>query len=127
MRGCDVWVNLPRRDKMMAPRYQEIPGNRLPERTSGDGLARAHAGQAPPHPGLGPDDVAFLTYTSGTTGPPKGAMNTHGNVVFSSQTYREWMGVGADDAMLAVVIYLAAIGYALDRLYLAGDVGSVFD
>ena len=29
-------------------------------------------------------------------------------------------GVGADDAMLAVVIYLAVIGYALDRLYLLG-------
>ena len=33
-----------------------------------------------------PDDVAFLTYTSGTTGPPKGAMNTHRNVVFNAQT-----------------------------------------
>ena len=29
-------------------------------------------------------------------------------------------GVGADDAMLAVVLYLAALGYLLDRLYLAG-------
>jgi ABC-type nitrate/sulfonate/bicarbonate transport system permease component len=29
-------------------------------------------------------------------------------------------GVGADDAMLAVVIWLAALGYLLDRLYLAG-------
>jgi NitT/TauT family transport system permease protein len=29
-------------------------------------------------------------------------------------------GVGADAAMLAVVIYLAAIGYLLDRCYLAG-------
>jgi ABC-type nitrate/sulfonate/bicarbonate transport system permease component len=28
-------------------------------------------------------------------------------------------GVGADDAMLAVVIYLAVIGYLLDRFYLA--------
>ena len=28
-------------------------------------------------------------------------------------------GVGADDAMLAVVVYLATIGYALDRLYMA--------
>lgn len=65
-------------------------------------LARAHAGQAPPDPGLGPDDVAFLTYTSGTTGPPKGAMNTHGNVAFSSQTYRDWAGVGGDDVILAV-------------------------
>jgi ABC-type nitrate/sulfonate/bicarbonate transport system permease component len=29
-------------------------------------------------------------------------------------------GVGADDAMLAVVIFLAVLGYALDRAYLAG-------
>jgi NitT/TauT family transport system permease protein len=29
-------------------------------------------------------------------------------------------GVGANDAMLAVVLYLAALGYLLDRLYLAG-------
>lgn len=29
-------------------------------------------------------------------------------------------GVGADDAMLAVVLYLAMLGYALDRLYVAG-------
>jgi long-chain acyl-CoA synthetase len=63
-------------------------------------LARAHAGQAPPDPRLGPDDIAFLTYTSGTTGPPKGAMNTHGNVVFSSQTYREWVGVSDRDVIL---------------------------
>jgi long-chain acyl-CoA synthetase len=65
-------------------------------------LARADAGQAPPDPDLGPEDIAFLTYTSGTTGPPKGAMNTHGNVVFSSQTYREWVGVTADDVILGV-------------------------
>ena len=67
-----------------------------------DELARAHAGQMPPDPGLGPDDIAFLTYTSGTTGPPKGAMNTHGNVVFNSQTYRDWVGVGDDDVILGV-------------------------
>jgi len=29
-------------------------------------------------------------------------------------------GVGADDAMLAVVIYLAVLGFLLDRLYLSG-------
>ncbi|MGI5161537.1 AMP-binding protein [Microbispora sp. CA-102843] len=30
----------------------------------------------PRHRRLGPHDIAFLTYTSGTTGPPKGAMAT---------------------------------------------------
>jgi len=33
---------------------------------------------------LGPDDLASLVYTSGTTGVPKGAMITHGNLVFAS-------------------------------------------
>ena len=40
----------------------------------------------------GPDDVAVLCYTSGTTGVPKGAMCTHGTMVFNSQTYRDWIG-----------------------------------
>ena len=45
---------------------------------------RAHDGARRRRPTLAADDVAFLTYTSGTTGPPKGAMNTHRNVVFNS-------------------------------------------
>ena len=49
-----------------------------------------HRGQVPPPVTLGPEDVAFLTYTSGTTGVPKGAMNTHGNVVFTATVYRDW-------------------------------------
>jgi long-chain acyl-CoA synthetase len=59
-------------------------------------------GQQPPDPALGPDDVAFLTYTSGTTGPPKGAMTTHRNVVFNAQTYRDWIGIEARDVILGV-------------------------
>jgi len=59
-------------------------------------------GQRPPPVDYGPDDIAFLTYTSGTTGPPKGAMNTHGNVVFNSQAYREWCGLSSNDVILGV-------------------------
>jgi long-chain acyl-CoA synthetase len=61
-----------------------------------------HAGEKPEPVTLRPDDVAFLTYTSGTTGPPKAAMNTHGNVVFNARTYREWMHLDDDDVILAV-------------------------
>src|SRR5262249_32274826 len=50
---------------------------------------------------LAPDDVAALTYTSGTTGDPKGAMNTHANVVFTAQVFRDWLGLGDDDVGLA--------------------------
>ena len=65
-------------------------------------LIERHRGQVPADVTFGPDDTAFLTYTSGTTGPPKGAMNTHGNVVFNSQAYRQWCGLGPDDVILGV-------------------------
>jgi long-chain acyl-CoA synthetase len=65
-------------------------------------LIRQFRGQPPPNPRLGPDDVAFLTYTSGTTGPPKGAMTTHRNIVFNAQTYRNWIGITRADVILGV-------------------------
>ena len=46
--GFQVWVNLPARDKMMRPRYQEVPGSRIPRAVTGDGRAevRVIAGEA---------------------------------------------------------------------------------
>ena len=38
MHAFQLWVNLPQRDKMTKPRYQEIPNSQIPKATSGDGL-----------------------------------------------------------------------------------------
>ena len=38
MHGFQLWVNLPKRDKMMTPRYQEIPNAKIPKASSDDGL-----------------------------------------------------------------------------------------
>ncbi|MEA2206569.1 MAG: quercetin 2,3-dioxygenase [Blastocatellia bacterium] len=38
MHGFQLWVNLPQRDKMIKPRYQEIPGAKIPKANSADGL-----------------------------------------------------------------------------------------
>jgi long-chain acyl-CoA synthetase len=65
-------------------------------------LVDAHRGERPPEVSFSADDVAFLTYTSGTTGPPKGAMNTHGNLTFNSQAYRDWIGLTEDDVVFGV-------------------------
>jgi redox-sensitive bicupin YhaK (pirin superfamily) len=46
--GFQIWVNLPARDKRIAPRYQEVPRAEIPEGRSADGLAhvRVIAGEA---------------------------------------------------------------------------------
>ncbi|HEX9688765.1 MAG TPA: pirin family protein [Thermoanaerobaculia bacterium] len=48
MHGFQLWVNLPARDKMTKPRYQEIPGSGIPIAKSDDGkvTVRVIAGEA---------------------------------------------------------------------------------
>ncbi|MER5597431.1 AMP-binding protein [Streptomyces sp. NPDC002265] len=36
----------------------------------------------------GPDDIALISYTSGTSGTPKGATNTHGNIMYNAERQR---------------------------------------
>ena len=48
MHGFQLWVNLPAKDKMMAPRYQDIPAKDIPEAVNSDGTvwAKVIAGEA---------------------------------------------------------------------------------
>jgi len=48
MHGFQIWVNLPKQDKMMRPRYQEIPAERIPVAQTEDKLVtvRVIAGES---------------------------------------------------------------------------------
>lgn len=49
----------------------------------------------------GPDDLAILVYTSGTTGPPKGAMLSHRNIVTQMRHVLEVLSYCEGDERLA--------------------------
>ena len=66
-------------------------------------------------------EAAYFTYTSGTTGPPKGAMNTHANIAFNAKFYATFLRFDNQDVILAVaplfhvtgqVAHMASAAYA---------------
>lgn len=52
---------------------------------------------------VGSDDLAFLQYTGGTTGVPKGAMLTHANLVANLQQTVQWIGSALEEGVEVVV------------------------
>lgn len=63
----------------------EQAGNRKPE-------------EAP----LQAEDLAYLVYTSGTTGPPKGAMVSHANIDYTCHVYEAACRLNSTDGVLGV-------------------------
>lgn len=91
--SCSAWP---------AERLGEM--RRLQPGAGGDlrALCEKYAGKQPAQHEPQPDDTAYLVYTSGTTGPPKGAMNTHRAVVVNSENYRVWCRLDASDVCLGL-------------------------
>ncbi len=73
-------------------------------------LIQRHEGTAIQHATFAATDIAFLTYTSGTTGLPKGAMNTHANIVFNATVYRDWLQLTQTDVVLGVAPFFHITG-----------------
>ncbi|MGQ7271289.1 AMP-binding protein [Marinobacter nauticus] len=90
-----------------------IPGSDIPEDlgdyTSLADLLAEHAGKRPQAVPLAGDDVLFLQYTGGTTGPSKGATLSHRNLIANTLQFRSFIPAanepGAEVVVLALPMY----------------------
>jgi long-chain acyl-CoA synthetase len=84
---------------------KQVPGWNLPQAVSFK-AAVAEGKRLPLAPvEVGPDDLAFLQYTGGTTGVSKGAMLSHGNVASNVLQSEAWLGpgVGSDGVLITAI------------------------
>jgi fatty-acyl-CoA synthase len=97
-------------------------GGRVPDLDDLAGAGR-HAGDHPA--GVGLDDPALILYTSGTTGRPKGAVLTHGNLTFNTMSQLAHVDVLERDVVLctAPLFHIAGFGQvSLPTLFKGGTV-----
>ena len=85
---------------------------------------------------LAPDDVATIVYTSGTTGPPKGCMLTHANLLAAATMYRERLDLGPGMRLymflplahaLARIAQIVALEVGATIVFWRGDPAKIVD
>jgi carnitine-CoA ligase len=86
-----------------APLGAAEPGTKLRRVVLVAPSALSVAGGGAPAASVGPDDVAVLIATSGTTGAPKAVMQTHRTFALTAEAFPDWLGLTGDDRLLAAL------------------------
>ncbi|MBY8884575.1 AMP-binding protein [Streptomyces sp. PTM05] len=86
-------------------------------------VARATKTEPPADPRFGPGDTALISYTSGTSGTPKGALNTHGNIAYNAHRQGYVLGLmdGAVIFALAPLFHITGMVCQLSAALTSGD------
>jgi len=101
LHGFQIWVNLPARLKMTHPRYQEVPGAKIPQAQTQDGRARVRvvAGEA-----LG----------------KKAVIDTHTPIIYQDWSI-DWVGNAGGDVTVAVGADYQAMAYVFGGAVRVGE------
>lgn len=67
---------------------------------------------------IGPEDLACICYTSGTTGLPKGVMLTHGNWTYQAQAVAQAGLMAPDDTVLLFLPLAHSFGKVVEAVWL---------
>ena len=98
--------------ELQVPEFVAAPRMAL----EGDGLVAwtdmLEAARTPGAMRAGPDDLAVMPYTSGTTGSPKGCMHTHHSVMTTAVQGVQWFGRTQDWTALSVLPFFHVTGMA---------------
>jgi fatty-acyl-CoA synthase len=134
--GASVLVHSPDTDALVAA-AGPLPGSVRhvvatdPASCPAGGLdfeAEIAAAGAPPAPGTSLDDPCLLLYTSGTTGRPKAAVLTHGNVTWNTVNQLAHLDVLGSDKVLCIAPLFHCVGLGqvtLPTLFKGGSVEPV--
>ena len=103
-----------------------IPAWRLPRAVRFNRALGLGGLQAFTEPAVDPNDVAFLQYTGGTTGVPKGAMLTHRNVIANLRQMHAWVGpsLGSEREVFVTALPLYHVFSLLVNCFVPAMIGA---